>query len=85
VTAPGYDVPLHTALTQPVLMGGVPRRVFILNITVALILGLGLKVWWLAPPLALACHGAAAWMAKRDPHYFEALRRHVWQPSFFDA
>ena len=36
----GYELPLHVALTQPVLMGGAPRTFAILNGTLALVIGM---------------------------------------------
>ena len=36
---------MHRALTEPILMGGAPRSVAILNGTLAAALGLGLRLW----------------------------------------
>ena len=50
----GFHIPLHRSLTEPVLMGGAPRSIAILNGTIAAALGLGLRLWiaglvfWLA-------------------------------------
>jgi hypothetical protein len=32
---PGYETPIHRALTEPILMGGAPRSIAILNGTLA--------------------------------------------------
>ena len=48
----GFAVPVHRALTEPILLGGAPRAVAIVNGTVAAALGLGLRLW-IAGPLAL--------------------------------
>jgi type IV secretion system protein VirB3 len=56
----GYEVPLHIALTQPILMGGAPRTFAILNGTLALVIGMGLHLWWLGFPAGAALHAAAA-------------------------
>ena len=37
--------PVHRALTEPILLGGAPRSVAILNGTLAAALGLGLRLW----------------------------------------
>ena len=50
----GYEVPLHVALTQPILMGGAPRTFAILNGTLALVIGMGLHLWWLGFPAGAA-------------------------------
>ena len=41
----GFEVPLHRALTEPILLGGAPRTLAIVNGTVAAALGLGLQMW----------------------------------------
>ena len=52
----GFAAPVHRALTEPILLGGAPRAVAILNGTVAAALGLGLRLWiaglllWAARP-----------------------------------
>ena len=52
----GFAVPVHRALTEPILLGGAPRAVAILNGTLAAALGLGLRLWiaglllWIARP-----------------------------------
>ena len=40
-TVPGFAVPVHRALTEPILLGGAPRSVAILNGTLAGAVGLG--------------------------------------------
>ena len=39
---PGYEVALHRALTEPILLAGAPRSFAILNGTLAASIGLGL-------------------------------------------
>ena len=41
----GFVAPVHRALTEPILMGGAPRAVAIVNGTLAAALGLGLRLW----------------------------------------
>ena len=81
----GLEVPLHLSLTQGVLLGGVPRAFGILNGTTALVLGLGLHVWWLGFPLGLVLHTAAVVLTRLDPDWFEILRAHIKQPVFLDT
>ena len=42
---PGYTVPLHRALSEPILLGGAPRAIAIMNGTLAGAIGLGLRLW----------------------------------------
>ena len=81
----GYEVPMHLALTQPILFGGVPRSFGILDVTVALVLALGLHLWWLGGPLGLLVHVVAVWLTKRDPWWFDVFRRHLLVPRFMDV
>ena len=41
----GFFAPVHRALTEPILLGGAPRSVAILNGTLAGAVGLGLRLW----------------------------------------
>ena len=38
---PGFEAPVHRALTEPILLGGAPRAVAILNGTLSAAIGLG--------------------------------------------
>lgn len=81
-TIEGYELPLHVALTQPILMGGAPRTFAILNGTLALVIGMGLHLWWLGFPLGIGLHAAAVVLGKRDAFWFDVFRRHVRQPTY---
>ena len=74
---PGFSVPVHRALTEPILLGGAPRAVAILNGTLAAALGLGLRLWLAGILLGLMGQVAAAWAAKRDPQFVDVMRRHL--------
>ena len=41
---PGYYAPVHRALREPILLGGAPRAVAILNGALAGAIGLGLRL-----------------------------------------
>jgi len=73
-------VPVHRALAEPILLGGAPRAVAILNGTVAAALGLGLRLWIAGLLLWALGHAAAVWAAKRDPLFVEVARRHLRLP-----
>lgn len=74
---PGFTVPVHRALTEPILLGGAPRAVAILNGTLAAALGLGLRLWLAGLVLAVIGQAAAVWAAKRDPQFVDVVRRHL--------
>ena len=78
---PGFVAPVHRALTEPILIGGAPRAVAVLNGTLAAALGLGLRLWLAGLLLWFVGHMAAVWAAKRDPEFVEVARRHVRIPG----
>ena len=65
---------MHRALTEPILLGGAPRAVAIVNGTVAAALGLGLRLWIAGLLLWAIGHAAAVWAAKRDPLFVEVVQ-----------
>jgi type IV secretion system protein VirB3 len=80
-SVPGFEVPLHRALTEPILLGGAPRSIAILNGTLAAAVSLGLRLWIAGLLLWLIGHGLAVWAAKRDPLFVDVIRRHLRIPG----
>jgi type IV secretion system protein TrbD len=78
---PGFVVPVHRALTEPILLGGAPRSVAILNGTLAAACGLGLRLWLAGLLLWVIGHALAVWAAKRDPLFVDVVRRHLRFPG----
>jgi len=79
----GYVIALHTSLTRPVLLGGVPRSFAILNATTCAAIAFGLQQPLIGLPLWAALQGAAAWAAARDPWFLETWPRHLAKPTYF--
>ena len=77
----GFYAPVHRALTEPILLGGAPRSIAILNGTLAGAVGLGLRLWLVGLAIWVVGHFAAVWMAKRDPLFVEVGRRHLRIPG----
>ena len=71
------EIPLFQSLTQPILLGGVPRTFAILNGVLAAVISIPLGLFYVGIPLAISLHAFAAWMTKRDPYFFEVLIRHL--------
>ncbi|KGJ07428.1 type IV secretion system protein VirB3 [Paracoccus versutus] len=78
---PGFSVPVHRALTEPILLGGAPRAISILNGTLAGAVGLGLQLWLAGLLIWAVGHIATVWAAKRDPLFVEVARRHLRLPG----
>lgn len=70
---PGYVVPLHRSLTEPILLAGLPRNVAFLVWTVvaAMVLG-GQQLWVLIPGLAL--HLVCVRATRYDPQLLEVFK-----------
>jgi type IV secretion system protein TrbD len=81
----GYYAAVHRALTEPILLGGAPRAVAIVNGTLAAAIGLGLRLWVAGAAIWLIGHLAAVWAAKRDPAFVEVVRRHLRYPQHMAA
>ncbi|MDE1172743.1 MAG: VirB3 family type IV secretion system protein [Parvibaculaceae bacterium] len=79
----GFEVPLHRALTEPILLGGAPRAVAILNGTLAAAIGLGLQQWVAGIGLFAVGHTLAVFAAKRDPDFLAVLIRHLRQRGWW--
>ena len=78
---PGFTVPVHRALTEPILLGGAPRAIAIMNGTLAGAVGLGLRLWLVGLAIWAIGHFATVWAAKRDPLFVEVGRRHLRIPA----
>ena len=78
---PGFTVPVHRALSEPILLGGAPRALAIMNGTLAGALGLGLRLWLVGIVIWAVGHVAAVWAAKRDPLFVDVGRRHLRMPA----
>lgn len=78
----GFEVPLHRSLTEPILLGGAPRSIAIVNGTIAAALGLGLQMWLAGVVLWIVGHWLAVFAAKRDPDFATVLIRHLRQKAY---
>ena len=74
---PGYEVPLHRSLTDPILIAGAPRNFVILNGTLAAAIGLGLRLWLTGLLIWLVGHALAVWVTRKDPAFLTVLSRHA--------
>ena len=75
----GFEAPIHRALVEPILLGGAPRTIAIVNGTVAAALGLGLQQWIAGLILWALGHSLSVIAAKRDPDFAAVLARHLRQ------
>lgn len=81
----GFEAPLHRALTEPILLGGAPRTVAIVNGTLAAAIGLGLQLWLAGLACWIVGHLLAVWGAKLDVQFMQVFARHVKHPAYLDV
>ena len=79
----GFEVPIHGSLGSPLLLGGAPRGLAIVNGTLAAAVGLGLQQWLAGLLLWAAGHSVAVMAARRDPDFAPVLLRHIRQKGYF--
>ncbi|MBO9712458.1 VirB3 family type IV secretion system protein [Sphingomonas sp.] len=79
----GFEVPIHASLGSPILLGGAPRGIAIVNGTLAAAVGLGLQQWIAGLALWLIGHSLAVFAARRDPDFAPVLVRHLRQRGYF--
>lgn len=82
---PGFVIPVRRSLAEPILLGGAPRQIAILNGTLAAALGLGLRLWLVGIAFWIIGHALAVWAAKRDPLFVDVTRNHLRLPSYLDV
>ena len=76
-SVPGFEVPVHRSLTEPILIAGAPRSFAILNGTLAAAIGLGLRVWLAGLVIWLVGQALAVWVTRKDPDFLFVLSRHA--------
>jgi type IV secretory pathway TrbD component len=79
---PGFNIPIHSALTSPILLAGAPRQFSILNGIWCAAIGLGLHSW-LILPLCVFFQIIAIFLTKKDPYFFQVMVRHVRQKPYY--
>jgi type IV secretion system protein VirB3 len=80
----GFEVPLHRALTEPILLGGAPRALAIVNGTLGAAVGIGLQLWLAGGLLWVMGHALAVWGARSDPHFMDVFARHLKHRSYLE-
>jgi type IV secretion system protein VirB3 len=78
----GFEVAIHGSLGAPILLGGAPRGLAIVNGTLAAALGLGLQQWVAGIVVWAVGHSIAVFAARRDPAFAPVLVRHLRQRSY---
>lgn len=79
----GFKVPICRALTTDITVLGVPREMFILNVTFGVILLMGLGLWYLLF-VSFAMHFVLQSISKNDPKVFNIyMKRYSKQKQYY--
>jgi type IV secretory pathway TrbD component len=78
----GFEAPIHASLGSPLLLGGAPRGIAIVNGTIAAAIGLGLQQWLIGLAVWAIGHSVAVFAARRDPDFAPVLVRHLRQKGY---
>lgn len=81
----GWELPIAQGLAEPVMLAGMPREYAILMGTIALAIGLALRLWWLGLAWWAVSHAIGLYAARQDKRFFAVLRRHLALPPHLDA
>lgn len=79
----GFEAPIYRSLAEPILMGGAPRVIAIVNGTLAAAIGLGLQHWVAGTLIWAVGHSLTVFAAKRDPDFADVVTRHLRQKGYF--
>ena len=82
MAVPGFNITLHSSISQPLLLAGVPRKFAILNGTICAAFALGLHSLYVIP-VCLAAHLVGVFLTKRDPYFFSTITRHIRQKPYY--
>jgi len=81
----GFEVPIHASLGSPILLGGAPRGLAIVNGTIAAAVGLGLQQWIPGLVFWAIGHSLAVFAARRDPDFMPIVIRHLRQKGYLSC
>ncbi|WP_375198155.1 VirB3 family type IV secretion system protein [Sphingobium sp.] len=79
----GFEVPIHASLASPILLGGAPRGLSIVNGTLAAAIALGLQIWLVGIAAWAIGHSIAVIATRRDPDFAPVLLRHLRQKGYW--
>ncbi len=75
----GFYVPIHRSLTSKVMLGGIPRKIAIINGTMIIALVVGAQNLWVLP-LGIMSHFVLVALHQRDQDILAVIRRNLKRP-----
>jgi type IV secretion system protein VirB3 len=80
----GFRVPIHRSLIEPVMMGGIPRNIALLNGFATFSLVMGAHNLWVLP-LGIISHLVLMALYRRDKHILAIIKANLSRPSYLRA
>lgn len=77
----GFSVVIHRSLTSRVMLGGIPRKMAILNGTVIIALVMGAHNLWILP-IGILSHLVLVALHRRDQDILAVIKRNLRHPSY---
>lgn len=81
---PGFEIPIHQSITVSILLLGVPRNVFILNVTIGMAFVLGMSAIYMIPVFVII-HFLCVIATKKDEMFFDIFKRHRNLKTYYSA
>ena len=78
----GFEAVIHASLGAPLLLGGAPRGLAIVNGTLAAAIAVGLQQWLAGLAIWALGHSLAVFAARHDPEFAPVLVRHLRQKAY---
>jgi type IV secretion system protein TrbD len=78
----GFEVPIHQSLTDRQMLAGIPRDLAILIWTFVAAFTMPVQTWY-ALPIGLFLHVLSYRAVKRDPDFYDVLRRALRYRVFY--
>lgn len=72
----GFRIPIHRSLTEPVMLGGIPRNIAIANGVAIVAFVMGAHNLWILP-LGIVSHLVLVALHRSDKQILAILRRNV--------
>jgi len=82
---PGFRIALHTTISSPITLGGVPRLIATAIGTVTVLITVSFQQPWFGVPFGMGLWALAYAVTKSDPYFFRVLDRHVRHTAHWDG
>jgi type IV secretory pathway TrbD component len=80
----GFRIAIHRSLTEPIMMGGVPRSIALANGIAVVSFVLGAHNLWILP-IGIITHLILVALHRRDKAILSILKRNLSKPPFLRA